>query len=91
VISQSVTNERGTELGARLPLGLIAPLTLWPTSAVGRNSMPKNLLILKFLYGRDRPSGFLASKELTCMLNRLVRRPGVQWEQARSPVVWLAV
>jgi hypothetical protein len=26
--------------------------------------MPKNLLILKFLYGRDRPSGFLASKEL---------------------------
>jgi hypothetical protein len=25
--------------------------------------MPKNLLILKFLYGRDRPSGFLASKE----------------------------
>jgi hypothetical protein len=53
--------------------------------------MPKNLLILKFLYGRDRPSGFLASKELTCMLNRLVRRPGVQWEQARSPVIWLAV
>ena len=26
--------------------------------------MPKNLLILKFLYGRDRPSGLLASKEL---------------------------
>jgi hypothetical protein len=25
--------------------------------------MPKNLLILKFLYGRDRPSGFLASEE----------------------------
>ena len=22
---------------------------------------------------------------------RLVMRPGVQWEQARSPVVWLAV
>ena len=26
--------------------------------------MPKNLLILKFLYGRDRPRGLLASKEL---------------------------
>jgi hypothetical protein len=26
--------------------------------------MPKNLLILKFLYGRDRPSGFLAFMEL---------------------------
>ena len=25
--------------------------------------MPKNLLILKFLYGRDRPRGLLASKE----------------------------
>ena len=25
------------------------------------------------------------------MLNRLVMRPGVEWEQARSPVVWLAV
>lgn len=33
----------------------------------------------------------VASKELSCMLNRLVRRPGVEWEQARSPVVWLAV
>jgi hypothetical protein len=32
-----------------------------------------------------------ASKELPCVLNRLVMRPGVQWEQARSPVVWLAV
>jgi len=27
--------------------------------------MPKNLLILKFLYGRDRPRGFFASKELS--------------------------
>ena len=53
--------------------------------------MPKKLQILKFLYGRDRPRGFLASKELPCMLNRLVMRPGVQWEQARSPFVWLAV
>ena len=26
--------------------------------------MPKNLLILKFLYGRDRPRGLLAFKEL---------------------------
>ena len=26
--------------------------------------MPKNLLILKFLYGRDRPRGLFASKEL---------------------------
>jgi hypothetical protein len=33
----------------------------------------------------------VASKELPCMLNRFVMRPGVQWEQARSPVVWLAV
>ena len=27
--------------------------------------MPKNLLILKFLYGRDRPRGFIASEEHT--------------------------
>ena len=33
----------------------------------------------------------VASKELSCMLNRLVMRPGVEWEQARSLVVWLAV
>ena len=65
MIFQSITNGRGTELGARLPLGLIAPLTVWPTSAVGRNSMPKNLLILKYLYGRDRPRGLLAPKEQT--------------------------
>jgi hypothetical protein len=32
--------------------------------------MPKNLLILKFLYGRDRPSGFLASKELPVTLSK---------------------
>jgi hypothetical protein len=51
-------------LGPGFHLGLIAPLTVWPTSAVGWNSMPKNLLILKFLYGRDRPRGLLASKEL---------------------------
>jgi hypothetical protein len=31
--------------------------------------MPKNLLILKFLYGRDRPRGLLASKELPRMWN----------------------
>ena len=51
-------------LGPGFHLGLIAPLTVWPTSAVGWNSMPKNLLILKFLYGRDCPRGLLASKEL---------------------------
>jgi hypothetical protein len=27
--------------------------------------MPKNLLILKYLYGRDRPRGLLAPKEQT--------------------------
>ena len=31
--------------------------------------MPKNLLILKFLYGRDRPRGLFASKELPRMRN----------------------
>ena len=32
--------------------------------------MPKNLLILKFLYGRDRPRGFFASKELSRNLKK---------------------
>ena len=39
--------------------------------------MPKNLLILKFLYGRDRPSGLLASKELPAPLcsSAMLRHP----------------
>jgi hypothetical protein len=37
--------------------------------------MPQNLLILKFLFGRDRPRGLFASKELPLALNRFVMQP----------------
>jgi hypothetical protein len=35
--------------------------------------MPQNLLILKFLFGRDRPRGLFASKEVAILLNVKVK------------------
>src|SRR5947208_5815786 len=39
-LSPLVTNERDTGLGTRLLKGLMAPLTLWPTSAADNCRMP---------------------------------------------------